>query len=189
MHSPAAEFYQAPFLRAVVTGPPTPTDSVHDSEVSRGRFKRRRTASSRTPSRATSPLERHDRNSDGRCRHDYRTQQRASSSSSIDAIPIPRKHRRRSEAEPDHTLRGRGRRRSESRSRSPMLQGEERASSRARKRSQPPSRSRVEQDLQVEPGEDVVRRSRSYPNLYQRECEQTQWNRGNVLMTAEGIRS
>jgi hypothetical protein len=80
---------------------------------------------------------------------------------------VQKKTRRRSDAEPDHTFRGRARNRS--RTRSPILEGEDIAvgsdgeKRRYRKRSQPPSRHRVDGGGQSGSG---IRRQRSYPNLY-----------------------
>ena len=151
---------------ALPTDPLTPTDSVHDSEVPRGRLKRRR-MSSHTPPRARSPSRGHDRESGSRHRQHYRKHQRASSSPFIGTPPVVPKNRRRSDAEPDHTFRGRGRLRSESRSRSPILEGEEKVRREVRKRSQPPSRRRVgEGEERGGNEENAVRRLRSYPNMY-----------------------
>ncbi|KAL5451511.1 hypothetical protein PMIN07_008283 [Paraphaeosphaeria minitans] len=162
----------------LLTDPLTPGDSVHGDEAPRGRLKRRR-LSSHTPPRASSPSRGHDRDSGSRHRHHYRKHQRASSSSSafVETPPVAaKKNRRRSDAEPDHTFRGRVRNWSESRSRSPIVEGEEereRGKKKerergVRKRSQPPSRGR---DGGGEDVENVIRRLRSYPNMYRQGTE------------------
>ncbi|KAL5414560.1 hypothetical protein PMIN04_008964 [Paraphaeosphaeria minitans] len=161
----------------LLTDPITPGDSVHGDEAPRGRLKRRR-LSSHTPPRASSPSRGHDRDSGSRHRHHYRKHQRASSSSSAFETPpvAAKKNRRRSDAEPDHTFRGRVRNWSESRSRSPIVEGEEereRGKKKerergVRKRSQPPSRGR---DGGGEDVENVIRRLRSYPNMYRQGTE------------------
>ncbi|KAL5440912.1 hypothetical protein PMIN06_009523 [Paraphaeosphaeria minitans] len=161
----------------LLTDPLTPGDSVHGDEAPRGRLKRRR-LSSHTPPRASSPSRGHDRDSGSRHRHHYRKHQRASSSSSAFETPpvAAKKNRRRSDAEPDHTFRGRVRNWSESRSRSPIVEGEEereRGKKKerergVRKRSQPPSRGR---DGGGEDVENVIRRLRSYPNMYRKGTE------------------
>ncbi|KAF9734871.1 hypothetical protein PMIN03_008939 [Paraphaeosphaeria minitans] len=161
----------------LLTDPLTPGDSVHGDEAPRGRLKRRR-LSSHTPPRASSPSRGHDRDSGSRHRHHYRKHQRASSSSSAFETPpvAAKKNRRRSDAEPDHTFRGRVRNWSESRSRSPIVEGEEereRGKKKerergVRKRSQPPSRGR---DGGGEDVENVIRRLRSYPNMYRQGTE------------------
>jgi hypothetical protein len=75
--------------------------------------------------------------------------------------------RRRSDAEPDHTFRGRPRNRSGSRvtTESPLLEGEddeEEGLRTFRRRSQPPSRHKIEEE---DEGAEL-RRQRSYHNMH-----------------------
>lgn len=152
---------------------PVIVEPEHDAEE-RGRLKRRR-PSSHSPRRASSPSRGHDRNSGSRYREHHRKHHRPSSPASSISPPnqAQKKTRRRSDAEPDHTFRGRARNRSGSRKRTslPILEDgdldgdvaveseEERT---PRKRSQPPSRPRAEDEK-----ETMMRRGRSYPNLNQ----------------------
>ena len=162
-----------PAAVAAANDPPSPNDSVHagdkSAEAERGRLKRRR-MSSHSPPRASSPSRGHDRDSGSRHRQHHRKHHRASSSPSRMTPPSAKKNRRRSDAEPDHTLRGRARNRSESRSRSPILE-EERVKWQGRKRSAPPSRHRIDDDDDGG-NENVLRRLRSYPNMYRQGSEQ-----------------
>jgi hypothetical protein len=142
---------------------------VTESEAEeRGRLKRRR-RSSVSPLRALSPSRGHDRDSGSRYREHHRKHHRPSSplSSMSPSRSAQKKIRRRSDAEPDHTFRGRVRNRSGSRgrTRSPILEGEndDADSSRTyRRRSQPPSRHKIEEE---EDGAEL-RRQRSYHKLY-----------------------
>ncbi|USP73473.1 hypothetical protein yc1106_00747 [Curvularia clavata] len=138
----------------------------------RGRLKRRRQSSHHSPRRAFSPSRGHDRDSGSRYREHHRKHHRPSSPVSSVSPPTPeqKKTRRRSDAEPDHTFRGRARKRSIDRARtqSPLVEDEDvflesdDDVKTVRKRSQPPSRHRVDEaDLATE-----LRRQRSYPNLY-----------------------
>lgn len=151
---------------------PTTLEPELDSEE-RGRLKRRRMAS-HSPRRASSPSRGHERRSRSRYRQHHRKHHRpCSTNCSISPPPAgQKKTRRRSDAEPDHTLRGRVRNRSGSRgdATSPIFENEhpgvesEESSQRMRKRSQPPSRHRVDGEEDVD-----MRRQRSYPNLYKAE--------------------
>jgi hypothetical protein len=151
------------------TAPSIPKILVSEAEAEeRGRLSLRR-QSQHSPRRASSPSRGHDRRSGSRYREHYRKHHHPSSPTSSVSPPtfVQKKVRRRSDAEPDHTFRGRARNRS--RTRSPILEGEnvgagsEDEVKRFRKRSQPPSRHRVDGEGQ---GGSGIRRQRSYPNLY-----------------------
>lgn len=169
--------------------PRTPDEDAapdaQDVDTERGRLKRRR-MSSHSPPRAPSPSRGHDRESGSRHRHHHRKHHRASSEVSLTPPPPSAKkaNRRRSDAEPDHTLRGRARNRSESRSRSPTIEGGERelGERTVRKRSQPPSRHRIEEEEEDEGDVSAVRRQRSFPNLY-KEGE----GKGEAVGSMEGV--
>lgn len=149
--------------------PDSPLSLAADTEAEeRGRLKRRR-QSTLSPRRASSPSRGHDRRSGSRYREHYRKHHRPSSPSSSISPPttIQKKTRRRSDAEPDHTFRGRARTRSESRrrTRSPILEGDDSREEflrTLRKRSQPPSRPRVEQEDE----NAELRRQRSHHAMY-----------------------
>jgi hypothetical protein len=162
---------------SVATALPTKTTGTEDtfptmldSEAEqRGRLKRRRHFSA-SPRRASSPSRGHDRNSGSRYREHHRKHHRpASPVSSVSPPTLPQKKpRRRSDAEPDHTFRGRVRNRSGSRgnTRSSTAEGEDiigQALRTFRRRSQPPSRHKIEEE-DVDGAE--LRRQWSYRNLY-----------------------
>lgn len=159
--------------------PATPIVEPELALEERGRLKRRR-MSSHSPRRASSPSRGHDRKSGSRYRRHHRKHRRPSSPLSSISPPTTeqKKSRRRSDAEPDHTFRGRARNRSGSRrqTKSPISEIEalgiesEEDRKKMRKRSQPRSRHRVDGPED----DDVIRRQRSYPNLYKAERNDSQ---------------
>ncbi|KAH7070914.1 hypothetical protein FB567DRAFT_211144 [Paraphoma chrysanthemicola] len=136
----------------------------------RGRLKRRR-LSSTSPRRASSPSRGHERNSGSRYREHHRKHHRPSSPASSVSPPTikQKKLRRRSDAEPDHTFRGRARKRSHSRGRtsSPLLEDDttfiERLRTLRKKRSQPPSRHKIDEENDDDGA--ALRRERSHHKL------------------------
>lgn len=135
----------------------------------RGRLKRRR-QSSVSPRRASSPSRGHDRTSGSRYRQHYRKHHRPSSpaSSASPTTAAQKKTRRRSDAEPDHTFRGRARNRSRSsgRARSPRSEDADKEGEEVRtlrKRIQPPSRHRIDEE---DEGAEL-RRQRSHVNVHE----------------------
>jgi hypothetical protein len=167
------------------------TPVVLDSEVEqRGRLKRRR-HSSASPRRASSPSRGHDRGSGSRYREHYRKHHRPSSPvSSVSPPTVAQKQtRRRSDAEPDHTFRGRVRNRSGSRgsTRSVIEEGEYDSGERLRtfrRRSQPPSRHKIEE-------EDVasaeLRRQWSYRSLYNKGRRDSKGEDGQTMKPASAV--
>jgi hypothetical protein len=145
-----------------------PISAVPEPEE-RGRLKRRR-QSSLSPRRASSPSRGHDRTSGSRYQEHHRKHHRPSSPPSSISPPTvtQKKTRRRSDAEPDHTFRGRVRNRSGSQrgTRSPISEGEdgdEESLRTVRRRSQPPSRHKIEED---DDESAELRRQRSYRKLH-----------------------
>jgi hypothetical protein len=156
-------------LQATSSHESLPIITVSEPEE-RGRLKRRR-QSSLSPRRARSPSRGHDRTSGSRYREHHRKHHRPSSPSSSISPPTvaQKKTRRRSDAEPDHTFRGRVRNRSGSQrgTRSPISEGEddEAESLRTvRRRSQPPSRHKIDEE---DDESAELRRQRSYRKLHE----------------------
>jgi hypothetical protein len=156
---------------------PTNTTGTGDTRLTmleseaeqRGRLKRRRHPSA-SPRRASSPSRGHDCNSGSRHREHHRKHHRPASPVSSVSPPTlaQKKTRRRSDAEPDHTFRGRVRNRSGSRgsTRSAIAEGEDDTEERLRtfrRRSQPPSRHKIEEE-DIDNAE--LRRQWSYRTLY-----------------------